>query len=122
MSVVVALEPLGIGLMQCGSQVVVSSVEPASMAAVQRVRVGSVLDAVNGQAVGNMEENAVFEMIQATDRPWRLLLRVSPPSMRQNAASASLGDELGLRNAGANETPGLSTQSSRFFPSLPAVT
>jgi C-terminal processing protease CtpA/Prc len=75
-------EPLGIGLMQRGSQVVVSSVEPASMAALQRVKVGSVLDAVNGQAVGNMEVAAVFEMIQAAGRPWRLLLRVSPPSMR----------------------------------------
>jgi C-terminal processing protease CtpA/Prc len=78
---------VGIGLMQRSSQVVVSSVEPASMAALQCVRVGSVLDAVNGQAVGNMEVNAVIEMIQAAERPWRLLLRVSPPPMRQNAAS-----------------------------------
>jgi hypothetical protein len=115
--VIIADEPSGISLIQCGSQVVVSSVEPASMAAVQRVRVGSVLDAVNGQAVGNMEENAVFEMIQATDRPWRLLLRVSPPPMRQNASSASLGDELGQRNAGTNETPG-STHRSRSCSSL----
>jgi C-terminal processing protease CtpA/Prc len=80
-------EPLGISLMQRGSQVVVSSVEPASMAAVQRVRVGSVLDAVNGQPVGNMEVNTVVDMIQAAARPWRLLLRVSPPPMKQNSAS-----------------------------------
>jgi hypothetical protein len=116
--VVVAHAPLGIGLIQRGSQIVVSSVEPASMAAVQCVRVGSVLDAVNGQAVSNTDENAVFEMIQATDRPWRLLLRASPPPMRQNSASASLGDELDQRNAGTNETPGVNTQRSRSWSSL----
>jgi hypothetical protein len=60
----------------------------------------------------------VLEMIQVAERPWRLLLRVSPPPVRQNAASASLGGELGQRNAGTDETPGLSTQRSRSFPSL----
>jgi hypothetical protein len=115
--VVVVHEPLGISLVQRGSHVVVSGVEPASMAAVQRVRMGSVLDAVNGQAVGNMEENAVIEMIQAAERPWRLLLRVSPPPIRQNAASANLGGAQGERNAGTNETPGLSMQRSRDFSS-----
>jgi hypothetical protein len=85
--VVVVHEPLGISLMQRSSQVVVSSVEPASMAEVQCVRVGSVLDAVNGQAVGNMEVNKVVKMIQAAERPWRLLLRISPPPTRQNASS-----------------------------------
>jgi hypothetical protein len=102
--VVVVHEPLGIGLVvQRGSQVVVSSVEPASMAAVQRVGVGSVLHAVNGHAVGNMAENAAVEMIQASERPWRLLLRISPPPTRQNTASASLELALSQPTLGSHE-------------------
>jgi hypothetical protein len=72
------------GLMQRGSQIVVSRVEPASIAAAQRVTVDSVLDAVNGQAVGNMEEGAVVDMINERAGPWRLLLRVAPPLDKQS--------------------------------------
>jgi hypothetical protein len=64
------------------------------VAALQRVRVGSVLDAVNGQAVGNIEGIAVVEMIKAAERPWRLLLRVSPPPMRRDAASPLVTQEM----------------------------
>ena len=44
-----------------------------------------VLNAVNGQAVGNMEKDAVVDMINATVRPWRLCccasrLQFSPSS------------------------------------------
>jgi C-terminal processing protease CtpA/Prc len=85
----VATGPLGVGLVQRGSQVAVSSVDPGSLAAAQRVKVGSILHAVNGQAVSEMEKDAVVELIRTAERPWRLLLRIVPPLAKQHSLRSS---------------------------------
>jgi len=120
--VIVASGPLGIDLMQRSSHIVVSRVEPASIAAAQRVTVGSVLDAVNGQAVGNMEEGAVVDMINGRARPWRLLLRVAPPLDKQPPQHAVVS-ELSQSNdhASTSAARSLTSRMSKYTHALGAA-
>jgi hypothetical protein len=120
----VASGPLGIDLMQRGSHIVVSRVEPASIAAAQRVTVGSVLDAVNGQAVGNMEEGAVVDMINGRARPSTLLLRVAPPLDKQSLAEQhAVVSELSQSNdhASTSAARSLTSRMSKYTHALGAA-
>jgi len=73
---VVASGPLGVDLKQRGSHVVVSSVEPGSIAEGLGVDVGNVVEAVNGRSVSGLKKDEVMEMIRATQQPWKLRLQV----------------------------------------------
>ena len=77
--------PIGMGLIQVGEVVQVSSVEDDSQASKQRVKVGSVILEVSGRSVVRLDKALVMDAIEQAKRPVTILLRSTMSSAIERA-------------------------------------